>query len=304
MNRSCLFLLLILVLNSCNLIQPFFIKNAKKEERKDKRVEKKIDRKEEKIEKKQEKLEEIKGNAKLPPPLSPKRDSLVVKTVDTQYAFLMINHRTIRYNSYQSKAKVHFESLNEKQNFTINFRMKKDSIIWASISAPIIGEVARAIITADSVKAFERINKRVYLYSYSNLQKLINLSVDFETLQRLIIGNAIAIDGEVTEIKELGNFSNILIKGKDYTNQVTVNRADTTLSKLQVQTSRPASASTLLITLSQYQLSDNRLLPFVRQYHILDMKGAIQLDMDINKADFDQPVDFPFNIPKNYKLAE
>ena len=199
---------------------------------------------------------------------------------------------------------MHYESEKDKQNFGINFRIKKDSVIWAIISAPIIGEVARAMITPDSVKAYERINRRKYLYSYNDIQKLINLEVDFATLQELILGNAIATDGEITDIKELGLLSNIFIKGKDFVNQLTYTKSDSSLKQLQLQTSRPASSSSLLIAMNQYQFIDLRFVPTQRQYTILDMKGAIQLEMDINKAEFDKEINFPFSIPKNYKLQE
>lgn len=301
-----IFLLMMMIsFSACNSIRPFFIKNKKKEERKEKRAVKKIERKENKIEKKQDKVDEMKNtiarNDTLP---LMKKDTLVIKPLDTFYANHMMISKKIIYTTYQCKAKMHFESEKEKQNFNINFRIKKDTIIWASINAPIIGEIARAVITKDSVKAIERINKRLYLYSYKDIQKLINLEVDFNTLQELIIGNAIATEGEVTDIKELGALSNIFIKGKDYTNQLTYTQGDSTLKQMQLQTSRPSSSSSLLIAMNRYELFDARLFPTLRKYNILDIKGAIQLDMDINKAEFDGMIDFPFSIPKNYTLQE
>ncbi len=299
------FFLLLIIFSGCNSIRPFFIKNKKKEERKEKRTEKKIERKENKVEKKQEKIEDLKNNlGKVDSGTVAKKDTILYVGPDTMYAKRIMATKKITYNTFQCKAKMHFESEKDKQNFNINFRLRKDSLIWVSINAPIIGEIARAVITRDSVKAIERINKKQYLYSYANLQKLINIEVDFNTLQELILGNAIATDGMVTEIKELGNLSNILIKGKDYTNQLTYARNDSCLKQIQLQTARPASTSSLLINLNEYQLIDFRFLPVQRKYTILDVKGAMQLDMDINKAEFDLQIDFPFSIPRNYKLQE
>lgn len=306
-NKSLLIggLLLIVLAGSCNTIRPFFIKNKKKEERKEKRTVKKIARKEDKIIKQQEKVVDMKiGMTKSDSTLQQKKDTLLKVGPDTAYAHRIINQKKIQYTTFQCKAKMHFESEKDKQNFTINFRIKKDSVIWASITAPIIGEVARAIITKDSVKAIERINKKQYLYSYHDIQKLINMEVDFLTLQELILGNAIATDGEITEIKELGNLANILIRGKDFSNQLTYLKNDSSLSQIQLQTARPASSSSLLIKMNQYQPIGMQFLPIQRQYTLLDVKGAMQLDMDINKADFDVEIDFPFIVPKNYTLQE
>ena len=298
-------IILSIMLGSCNTIRPFFIKNKKKEDRKEKRTEKKIERKESRVEKKQDKIEGLKNALSKKDSIPAiKKDSLIIRPLDTAYANSMILAKKISYITYQCRAKMHFESAKEKQNFSINFRIRKDSIIWASINAPIIGEIARAIITPDSIKAIERVNKKSYLYTYSDIQKLINIEVDFNTLQELIIGNAIKLDGSFTDIKELGSLSNIKIRGKDYTNQLTYTKGDSTLNKLQLQMSRPTSASSLLIVLNQYGLVDNRLFAGQRQYNILDIKGALELDMEINKAEFDKTVDYPFSIPKNYKLQE
>ncbi|MBK7763150.1 MAG: DUF4292 domain-containing protein [Bacteroidetes bacterium] len=295
----------VILFDSCNMIRPFFIKNKKKETRKENRTEKKIERKENKIEKKQDKVSELKNTISKSDSLPTiKKESLIVLTPDTAYANRLINTKKINYTTFQCKAKMHFESETEKQNFNIHFRIKKDSVIWASINAPIIGEVARALITPDSVKAFERMNKKQYLYSYKDIQKLINLQVDFSTLQELILGNAIATDGTITDIKVLGPLANIFIKGIDYTSQLTYTKEDSTLKQIQLQTARSTTTSSLLIVMNQYQPIGLRFLPVQRQYTILDLKGAIQLDMDINKAEFDIEVDFPFTIPKNFTLQD
>ena len=288
---------------SCNTIRPFFIKKKKKEDRIEKRAERKIDRKESKIEKKQDKLAVLKNNLNKSDSASvAKVDSIVKLPLDTNYVGMMMRNKEIVYTTFQCKAKIHFESSSEKQNFSVNFRVKKDSIIWASITAPIIGEIARAIITSDSVKAIERVNKRSYMYAYADIQRLINVEVDFETLQNLIIGNAIEREGVITDIKNLGLLSNIFIKGDDFTNQLTYTLADSSLKELHLQTSRPSSSSSMLIKMNEYKWVDDRFLPTQRIYHILDVKGAIELDMDINKADFEKEIDFPFSIPKNYSL--
>jgi hypothetical protein len=285
-----------MLFGSCNIVRPFFIKNTKKEERKEKRVEKKNERK------------SVKGNlitVEIDSASLVKKDSLRLKPSDTSYARKIINLKKLVYTTFQCKAKMHFESNNQKQSFNANFRLEKGKAIWVSINAPIIGEVARAYITPDSVKAIERINKRSYLYTYNDIQKIINLQVDFNTLQDLIIGNAMATEGEITDIKELGPISTIFIKGEDYLNQLTYNKADSTLKQLQLQTNRATvSSSSILIAYSQYAYEQARSFSAMRIYHIQDVKGAAELTMDVNKYDFDQAIDFPFSIPSSYKLQK
>lgn len=297
MNKNLLLLMfsLMLTISSCNFVKPFFIKNKKKEARKEKRDDKKEERKEKKEEKRSDNDSTIKIS---------KIDSLTIPSYDTSLARRIIQSKKINYTTFQSKAKMHFESAEEKQNFTANFRLKKDETIWVSIQVPIVGEVARAIITPDSVKAVEKINKKIYLYSYKDIQKLINLEVDFHTLQEIIIGNAINTEGEITNIVDVANLSTVFIKGTDYVNQIAFNKIDSTIKQLQIQTTRAVSTSSILISLSQYQNDGIRTFSNSREYHIQDVKGAALLNFDINKYEFDKDLDFPFVIPKNYKLQK
>lgn len=272
------------LVSSCKLSNPFFIKNKKKEERKAKRAEKK----EEKILKKDSTV-------------VVKIDSLKILPYDTMLARNIIDSKITNYNTFQGKARMHFESGEDKQNFTANFRIAKDKMIWVTISGFGI-EVARAIITPDSIKAIERVNKKAYLYSYSDLQKLINLEVDFSTLQSIIVGDAIATNGKIDDVKELGQITTIFLNGSDFTNQISLSKSDSTLKRIYLQTRRAVSNSSVLIEYKKYEQMMNKNFPVNRLFNIQDVKGAASLDMEVNKFEFDIPLEFPFSIPANYKL--
>ena len=68
-------------------------------------------------------------------------------------------------------------------------RIRKDSAIYISI-APILGiEIARALITPDSVKVISRIESTYYYGDLGALSKMFNADVDFYMLQALMLGN-------------------------------------------------------------------------------------------------------------------
>jgi hypothetical protein len=270
--------------NSCHIVKPFFIKNKKKEARQEKRVEKKIEK------------------GKMDSALVKKELPHIIPKFDTILARKIINYRNINYKTFQSKTKMHYEAGEQKQNFTANFRLEKNTKIWASISGFGI-EVARAIITPDSVKAIDRFNKRYYLYSYRDLQKLINMEVDFKILQDIIVGNSIATEGKINDIKELNALMSIFISSEDYSNQLTYNKTDSTLKQIQLQTTRSVSKSAVLVSLNNYQLLENKFISTDRTYYIQDVKGAAQLNMEVNKIDIDKVIEFPFSIPSNFKKA-
>lgn len=75
------------------------------------------------------------------------------------------------------------------QNISGTLRIQKDKAIYVSI-APILGiEVARALITPDSVKIVNRLESTYYVGNISGLNHMFNTDVDFFMLQSLFMGD-------------------------------------------------------------------------------------------------------------------
>ncbi len=75
-------------------------------------------------------------------------------------------------------------------NMSINagFRMKRDSALWLSISPGMGITAARVLITRDSVKLVNYIEKYYSLYSISYLQEMLGAPVTLRELQNLMLG--------------------------------------------------------------------------------------------------------------------
>ena len=85
-------------------------------------------------------------------------------------------------------------------SFSVALRIKRDSIIWLSISKLGI-EGARIFITKDSVRMMNRINNTYFIGDFSYISKLLNTDLDYEILQSLLIGNSVEYYHEDEKIK-------------------------------------------------------------------------------------------------------
>ena len=66
--------------------------------------------------------------------------------------------------------------------------MKKDSLIWISVTG--VGfEVARGLITKDSIVFMDKFHKEYFAFNYEQLSKKYNFDLNFALLQSIIIGN-------------------------------------------------------------------------------------------------------------------
>lgn len=93
----------------------------------------------------------------------------------------------IDFNWMKIKTKVDIDYKDEKNHVTLQLRVKNDSLVYAKISkAGITG--AKLLATRDTVIFIDKMNKQYYTGKYSDLEKLIGVSVPFEFLQNLFLG--------------------------------------------------------------------------------------------------------------------
>lgn len=115
-------------------------------------------------------------------------------------SFLMKHYERneFKYNWLGMKLDAELMTLGETQSFKANIRLKKDSVIWVSITPALGIEVFRVLITPDSVKYISKIPDNKYYYSgdFTAIIDLMKVDIDFAMLQDLLIGNAIGLDKE------------------------------------------------------------------------------------------------------------
>lgn len=206
------------------------------------------------------------------------------------------------YSTFVGKAKMHYTGGNMDQEFTANFRVKKDSIIWVAVTA--LGgmvQVARAYITPDSLFIVNYLQKEAYRMPIGEAAKLLPVPADFTTLQNLIVGDALDSMGTITDAASIGDVWSIEVDGQDYIQQVTYNKADSTMRSGLLRT-QGATSVQANVQYNNYSITDNRHFSMDRTINIRHAGNLYALEMSFVNANFDQPLDYPFSIPRNYTI--
>ena len=91
------------------------------------------------------------------------------------------------WTSLNSKIKVNKEG----QEVTINahIRIKKDSIIWISVKAPLGIEIFRTMITSDSVYYMNRRKENYFIKHISHIREVVKADISFIKLQEIIFAS-------------------------------------------------------------------------------------------------------------------
>lgn len=208
----------------------------------------------------------------------------------------------INFNYLKIKSKVDFSSPNITQSFPATIHVKKDSVIWVSVTVGL--EAARGIITPDSAIFLDRLNKNVYRFSFNELKNLFGFDITYSLVQSLIVGNMPIYVRKEDEVSSNGG-GFITVKQQDGTLNLE-NAIDALTNKLKrVVATTNKNPSNLVITYDDFVDQTEGKIPHkISTYIEAQQDGKTQnttVIIEHNKLEFlDKDLRFPFNVPKTY----
>jgi hypothetical protein len=238
-----------------------------------------------------------------------KKDTVAVKPVDAHadsinfmksvLARVSANH--IEFNTFTAKLNIDYKDNNGK-NYDVNatLRMYKDSAIWISANALLGIEAIRALITKDSVKIIDKLNKTVTLRSVDYLQEVTALPLDLRTIQDLLLGNPVYLDSNLLSYTRSGTSVSILTAGQWFKNLLTLSEAEGLIQHSKLSDVNPARNRTADLQYTEYENKKGVNFAAKRKISISEAK-KLDIKLDFKQYDFNGEVSFPFSIPKNFK---
>ncbi|WP_143310758.1 DUF4292 domain-containing protein [Chitinophaga vietnamensis] len=210
------------------------------------------------------------------------------------------NH--INFNTFSGRAKFAFENEQDSRNgLTLSIRMQKDSVIWISISAPIIDEVIRATITPDSLKMYNRLKKQLMLRKLSDAAAQLNIPFDFKTLQDLLIGNPVYLGDSIFQVVKTPSIVSFSCDHPQFISLFNVFADDYVLQQSKVMDKEDnGSKRSCEMTYGDYATVAGHKFPTTRRIYV-EEKNVTKVALDFTRYDFDTPLSFPFNMPSGYK---
>lgn len=211
-----------------------------------------------------------------------------------------VDSNRIDYQTFNAKVNVDYSgSDGKKYDLNASVRMYRDSAIWISANALLGIEALRVLITRDSVKLMDKLNKTYTARSVDYLQEVTALPLDLSTLQDLIIGNPVFLDTNVVSYSVNEEALSLITLGRWFRNRLTLAPADKTLLRTRLEDVDPKRSRAADLTYSDYE--DKRAHPFATKRVItVTDKNRLDIRLDFKQINFGEEVSFPFNVPKNY----
>lgn len=212
----------------------------------------------------------------------------------------------IQFEDLSAKTKLQFESEGSSVSATANVRIRKDSLIWFSLTPALGIEAARGIITQDSIVLVDRINKTYSIYSFDALSKKFNFRLSYHLIESLILGNSSQpVSNGDQAYREGTNFRLDQITGPVRIQE----RIDGSTLKIEnIVMLDDATKNSLMINYSAFDKLDEFYFPYQAMISLnyTSPSGSdrlsTQVNLDHNKVVIEtKSLKFPFNIPSKYE---
>lgn len=217
-----------------------------------------------------------------------------------------------RFDWFSAKAEVEYTDRNgEKTSFNLTLRARKDSIIWLSIT-PLLGiEVARALITRDSIQLLDRLKHDSYSRDYKFLEETFKTNVNYDILQAMLTGNYfLGLPGKkIQSVTEDSSY--YMLSTLPENNQDSLETETETASMRQDFWINPSyriaksrihdSALNRTLTVSYNNFVTSHDVPFAQRINVVvEASQPSSIIIDYVKFSNEGPLSFPFTVPDKY----
>ncbi len=227
-----------------------------------------------------------------------------------------IKESELVYKWIYAKADVQTMIDGEDHNLDVRIRGRKDSAIWISIQAVGLIDIAKLLITRDSVKMVVYVKKQYFKGDFNYINQLLNADLDFDIIQAALIGNSADFDDDDTKMKPVVDRENgqYLLSTERKRKLRRIPSCQDSL-KRSLQTMRLNPENFKIINNDFEDVSTNR--SFHAKYEKfsapdsvfaphdvnIEIRAEKKIDLKINyvRIEINQPQKLTLNIPKNYE---
>ena len=225
--------------------------------------------------------------------------STIEEKPSKEFLINYLSNKKVTADWFSAKAKVQFTSQDKLKHFTVNIRMRSDSILWASFTGLMGIEAARVMIRKDSVFIIDKMNKQVMFRSVGYIDKYMPLPFEINFLQDLLLGN-VFIKNEDAKVKFKQNRESYILTTEDklIKNEIQINRENYSVSTQYLADKQADTQLSLIFT--DYIQQQEVLFSYHRNISFTGTE-QVEIGLKFSKVKWNEPRTFPFHFNSNYE---
>jgi hypothetical protein len=237
-----------------------------------------------------------------------------LKEQGAEFLFGKLKENELKYEWLSAKFSAEYENKGKENSFNGQIRIRKDSLIWISLT-PMLGiEAIRLMISQDSVKMINRLNDTWFVGDYEYVNRFLNTNIDFDLLQAFLLGNDLQYyeDGTFRAVIDRGEYKlstgerhklKKFVKGSSEQLKIFIQNIwlDPDSFKITHADVKEIGKDNIKLESSygKFEAVDGQLFPHQMQYTI-KADNTIKVKSDFSRIVINTPQQFPFKIPSNF----
>lgn len=227
-----------------------------------------------------------------------KNDEIVGTKIPSKSGILKI--QGLNWEHFNGRYNIDIDLGNgQTYNGSMNFRMKRDSIFWFSITASIGFQIAKGLIINDTLHGLDLLQKNYYRVALKDLQTSTQLPAQIGALQRLFTGEILSeliyFDFKDSSFHGDETFYPGYLVRLDDSNKVIQNSLNDNIHQRYLWADYIERLAT-----EQSQLS----VATQSSIYLKDALNTIRLDVRLKTYGFEPIPSYPFKVPNGYTLME
>lgn len=216
-----------------------------------------------------------------------------------------INETYLLFNTINAKMKIELEQNEGSDNYAVNLSIIKDSIMFFTIRANILGISAvgaQIIVKQDSFIVINKISKKIEYYAINHISEITNIDLNFQLLQDLLMAHLMLDTSKILSLnyKKENITCNIKMQNFNLLLSYIVTKKLLTDVRLEKSLSNENYPNTLSINYSDFIKVQNHYFPQQQKYFVSG-QHSISASITYKEIIFNQPLKYSFDIPKNTK---
>lgn len=232
---------------------------------------------------------------------------------DCESLIELAHQSEFKFDWLSLKSNVEIESDGKTNGFKAFINIKKDSVIWISITPKALRiEGARVMLTKDSIFFMDKINKKYFTGTYDYIEKILQVEAEYQTFQQILLGNALEFEQDkiwckteedkyyLSTIKKrkLRKAENKDKAKSDFVQALWLNAETYKIEKLKLLDL--VKNQSLEATYSNFSDEGGQLI--THQINItVESEKTANLGLEITKVTVNEPSNFSFRIPEKYE---
>jgi len=211
------------------------------------------------------------------------------------------------FERLSAKLNISHSDENGTRNFGARIRVRKDSVIWLSVTPALGIEALRVVITPDSIKMINRIDQKYFVESFDKTNDLLQLEITYPILQSVLLGDFVPVyPAEAYALVPLVDLYTLVADSS--LGAETENRPDL-MQKTEFDPAIWRVTRTILqngprneqilAEYSDFQRVGTKVFPTTMRFRIQG-KDNVAVEMNWSKIEEKTTLRFPFNVPNKY----